>query len=689
MSARHQHWLDSRRYVTPLGVVLLYLLVGVMWVVLSERVMAAASATLDRNTLALALSANRLAFIVLSGGLLYFLMRYATAALKRSERVYREMFESTTVAILVDPDTLRIVDANQAAVEFYRWSRDELVGRSLADVNTLPLDELRVRMAEVRRHPHNRLEFRHRTASGDVRDVEIFASEIEVGGRTLVYSIIFDLTPRVAAERALEASEQRYRTLISEAADGFLISDPDGALVDTNARASEITGYAADELRGMQVTELIPPGEPEGLPRAAGPAQIPALQERRLRRKDGSVAHVEISAKRLEDGGEQAIVRDVGERRRLEDQLRQAQKMEAVGQLAGGLAHDLNNVLAIVLATSELVRQGIAADRADLHTELHDLQIAAQRGAAMIRKLLGFSRNAPFELVTLDLAATISESVSTLRHLLPSTIEIEADLSEPVMIRADAGAIEQILLNVATNARDAMPEGGRLAIQVCRRRPQGSAERRRLGCLIIRDTGIGMDDATRARIFEPFFTTKPAPQGSGLGMTMIYGLVQQQGGRVSVESAPGQGTTITICFRQSLGPPAPVLAPPPTEWPRGTETILLVEDEAGLRRSARVILERVGYQVIVAADGEEAAGIMRQRMHDVSLVISDIIMPRMTGKALYQALRESGYSRKFLYSSGFDGNAGGTAEHGDEPQTIRKPWTAAEFVVKVRETLDA
>ena len=499
------------------------------------------------------------------------------------------------------------------------------------------------------------------------------------------------------AWRAQVRSEQRYRTLLDEASDGIFLAEPAGRYLDVNAKGCDMLGYTRTELLALQPSDLRAPDEPAG---GSGHSEELAqgktvLEAARLRRKDGAWLPVEISSRLREDGMIQSVVRDVSERRALEEQLRQAQKMEAVGQLTGGIAHDLNNVLATVVANADLARQSVPAELEGVHADLAEVRRAANRGAEMIRKLLGFSRQSPLQIEPLDLAVAVDEILETLRRLLPSNIAVErAGAVRGIGVRADRVALEQILINLATNARDAMPEGGRLTVTVSREAPQAARSADGLhGWLSVEDTGHGMSEEVRARVFDPFFTTKPPAQGSGLGLAMVYGLVRQQQGSIELTSERGVGTTVTVRFpgvarvrRPSLPTPAPM------QLPRGTETLLVVEDEPALRTAAVRILQRLGYTVLASADGDEALGTLRAGTR-VDLVLSDIMMPRRNGRALYEALRAEGHQAKFLFSSGYAGTPAELieiAEAGEVgPPLLRKPWTAEELALKVREVLEA
>jgi CheY-like chemotaxis protein len=365
-----------------------------------------------------------------------------------------------------------------------------------------------------------------------------------------------------------------------------------------------------------------------------------------------------------------------------------------VGQLTGGIAHDLNNLLTVVLANSEMMATDLPAGREDLQSDLGELQAAARRGAQMIRKLLSFSRHAPLTFQVLDLGRVVEDLLGTMRRLLPAHIEVAfAREPSPVKVLADAGAIEQVLLNLATNARDAMPRGGTLRLETRRvdvARPPDGAQPGSYGCLTVRDNGVGMDERVKARAFEPFFTTKPPGEGSGLGMAMIYGLTQQHGGFLELDSEVGRGTTVRVYFPLArddqplaeLTTGAPVLH-------GGVERILLVEDEDGLRRVAQRALERVGYRVLTAADGMEALDAYREHAETVDLIITDVVMPKLGGLALYRTLRQEGHGVRFLFTSGY---AAHEIVRGDLPDgdlsLLQKPWTLADLTHRVREVLD-
>jgi signal transduction histidine kinase len=383
------------------------------------------------------------------------------------------------------------------------------------------------------------------------------------------------------------------------------------------------------------------------------------------------------------------------EREKLEARLRQGQKMEALGQLTGGIAHDFNNMLTVILANAELLSGALDSEHPG-RNDLEELRAAARRGTAVVRKLLGFSRRERLVLQAVNIGRLVQELSKHLRQLLPPPIEFEVVAEESPDAQVDANALEQILLNLLSNARDAMPDGGRVTIRTTAAQLDAEDVRQNgfgvpgdYACMTVSDTGVGMDERTRARLFEPFFTTKPPGLGTGLGLAMVYGLVKQQGGFVMIESQPRAGTAVRIYFPIATAP-AVEKAAVSEELPRGGhETILLVEDEEPVRRAARRVLERFGYKVIVASDGEEGLGFIRSHGSAIDLVITDVVMPRLGGRGLYEAARASGAEMKFLFASGYTArDVGATGEIEADLPFIHKPWTVAEFTHRVREILD-
>jgi len=389
---------------------------------------------------------------------------------------------------------------------------------------------------------------------------------------------------------------------------------------------------------------------------------------------------------------------ELAERRWLEAQLRQAQKLETIGQLAGGIAHDFNNILAVILANSELLAEALPPDRADLLANLEKVQDAARGGASMVRGLLGFSRRADLSFSTLDLREVVAHLSQMVRPILAENVEMRVVVPpEPCPVWADSGALQQVLLNLVTNARDAMTHGGTLSIEVARAPTRGTypeavpwVDADSYYCVAVNDTGTGMDQATVDRVFEPFFTTKAPGTGTGLGMAMVYGLTKQHGGFVHVYSEVGVGTAVKVYVPRSPEVAAQAAAPPALDqFVGGSETILLVEDKADLRTTTRRVLERLGYTVIEAGDGEEGLATLRDHMGRVDLILSDVLMPKVSGPELYQAVRAVDPGARFLFTSGYsESDIGQRSLLEPGVLFVAKPWTIGDLARQVRKAID-
>jgi signal transduction histidine kinase/CheY-like chemotaxis protein len=426
------------------------------------------------------------------------------------------------------------------------------------------------------------------------------------------------------------------------------------------------------------------------------------------RRKDGSVIYADITASGMVLNKKRCNVgffSDVTERRRgreerdmLEEQLRASQKIEAIGSLAGGIAHDFNNLLSVILNYTGFALEGLR-EGDPVKDDLLEVKKAGERAGALTRQLLAFSRKQMLQPVPLNLNQIAAGVEKMLRRILGEDIDYVQVLAPDLgVVRADPGQIEQVLMNLVVNARDAMPEGGKLTIETTNMEIDEEYASRHVAVepgayvlLAVTDTGRGMDEQTKARLFEPFFTTKEKGKGTGLGLSTVYGIVKQSGGNIWVYSEPGRGTTFKIYLPRELA--ATATAAKPRTVPRrstGTETILLVEDEEALRKVARRALDAAGYTVLSAADGDEALLICAQHVGDIHLLLTDVVMPRMSGRALAQELSKTRPTLKVLYMSGYTDNA--IVHHGvldAGTHFLGKPFTAADVTRKVREVLDS
>jgi PAS domain S-box-containing protein len=501
-------------------------------------------------------------------------------------------------------------------------------------------------------------------------------------------------------EAKLRESEARYRGLVDLAADAIVVSTAETRLVEANHRASELFGYTREELLSLSLERLFSPEELRRVPfryDLADQGQI-VVVERRLARKNGAEVPVEMSSRRMPDGKYQTILRDVSERHRaesertaLEGRLRQSQKMEAVGRLAGGVAHDFNNLLTAITGSLALALRDVdAASRA--HRWLKETDKAAWRAAALTHQLLAFSRQQVIAPRVVDLRAVVEGSGSMLARMIGEDVALRIrSCDEPCLVEVDQGQLEQVLLNLAANARDAMPDGGTLAIEVSRSKGAsalaGRASRGPSVVMTVTDTGLGMSDDVQARIFEPFFTTKPAGSGTGLGLAMVYGAVEQNGGSIDVVSKPGRGSTFRIQLPEKRGQKAP-RPELPTDLPRGSETVLLVEDEAAVRDVTREQLESLGYRVLSCADAKEALAACAGHAEPLHLLLTDVVMPGMNGRELAERLTAGRPDLRVLYTSGYGEDV--IARHGVlEPGVLllQKPYALPKLAGLVRTAL--
>ncbi|OAI41639.1 hypothetical protein AYO40_02800 [Planctomycetaceae bacterium SCGC AG-212-D15] len=496
----------------------------------------------------------------------------------------------------------------------------------------------------------------------------------------------------------------RLAAIVESSADAIIGITLDGAITSWNAAATKIYGYAAEEIVGRSLTLLVPPDRVDELLGILGRLKrgrrIEGLETVR-QRKDGKPIWVSLSAAPIVDAtgavGASMFARDISARKQLEDQYRQSQKMEAVGQLAAGVAHDFNNLLTIILGYSELLLCKLSA--ADAKREpVMQIRKAADRAAGLTRQLLAFGRKQILAPVVLDLNSLVTESEKMLRRLIGEDIELRTVL-QPALgpVKADPGQVEQLIMNLVVNARDAMPTGGLLTIQTgntvltelqVRQHPDLSPGLYTV--LTVGDTGSGMDEATKMRLFEPFFTTKEIGKGTGLGLATVFGIIKQSGGFIEVESTLGSGSTFRTYLPQ-VGERARRRDSNHglVKMPRGMETVLLVEDEDGLRELAQLVLEASGYTVLSTQSGTEAVQICHEYVGAIHLLFTDVVMPKMSGRQLADLLVPSRPCMKVLYMSGYTNDT--MVRHGiqhEEKNFLAKPFTPLALAQKVRDVLD-
>jgi PAS domain S-box-containing protein len=756
--------------------------------------------------------------------------------LKESETHYRSLFANNHAAMLIiDPDGGAIVDANPAACAFYGWPCEALTQKTISDINTLSGEQIRAEMAAAVSEQRDHFFFRHRRADGSVRDVEVLSGPIQVRGRSLLYSIITDITERkrveealarseafqramiacspvalysidaqgnvltwnTSAERifgwradevlrrplpivpddkqaefkrirssllagqafanlevvrrkkdgsliscsfscapildeggavigimgavediterkrgeaALKASEKRFRLLVESAPDAVFVQT-DGYFNYLNPAALRLFGAAApEELTGRPVLERLHPDFREAVRDRMRQVKDKKLMAPRLEeiflRLDGSPVHVEVSAVPIHYAGSDgalvfarditAVIQARIQQSRLEEQLHQAQKLESVGRLAGGVAHDFNNILLVILGISEMALEDVAHDHPH-HKPLKAIHGAALRAKDLTRQLLAFSRKQLLEIKVVDVNRVVKGFCGLLGRLLGEDIVLKLALApQPLAVKADAAQLEQVLMNLAVNARDAMAGGGTLTIETAAVALGDVCAEKKIGLppgdyamIGVGDTGCGMPKNIMAHIFEPFFTTKDKEKGTGLGLATTYGIVKQHEGGIWAHSEPGCGTTFKVYLPLCSEPAAVEVQPVRRhDCAAGDATVLVVEDEESVRRLAADILRRGGYRVIESDSVEDAVRRAADHGGALHLVLADVVMPGMKGPEVYARICAHHPEARVLYMSGYTEDViaqRGVLQEGVE--FIQKPFSVTGLLEKIGQVL--
>lgn len=632
-------------------------------------------------------------------------------ALEESERRYRMAVESIKEVIFQVDCGGRWTFLNPAWTELTGFGVEESIGRRCFRY-VHPEDRRRVVRALnqlIREKKSYCLEeVRYLTRGGDYLWVKVSARLVRDDGDLVGASgTISNIAERKQVEQALRESEERYRQIVENARDMIITHDLRGNYTSVNRAALELTGYTLEETLAMNFSQALAPEYVEKAgeivrQKLAG-VENDTVYELELVAKDGRRIAVEVNSWLVyKDGqpvGVQAIGRDITARRLLENQLRQSQKMEAIGRLAGGVAHDFNNILTAIIGYSDLALRRLRPED-PLRRNLSEIRKSGERAAGLTRQLLAFSRQQILLPRVISLNEVVAGIEGMLRRLIGEDVELKAKLDPSLgNVKTDPGQIEQVIMNLAVNARDAMPQGGRLTIKT-RNAMLDELYGRERGVelaagpyvmLAVSDTGMGMDEATRTRAFEPFFTTKPHDKGTGLGLSTVYGIVKQSGGYVWVYSEPGRGATFEIYLpRVDEAASAPEDVHVSADAPRGRETILLVEDEEAIRSLTGEILTQAHYEVLVVAGGEEAISLAARHPCGIDLLLTDVVMPGTSGRELADRLGESQPEMRVLYMSGYTDDA--VVRHGMlEPglSFVQKPFTLDSLLRIVRDVLDA
>ncbi|HWN20364.1 MAG TPA: PAS domain S-box protein [Gaiellaceae bacterium] len=616
--------------------------------------------------------------------------RRAEIAQHRSEQRFRETLENISlVAASIDARGI-VTFANDFLLDLTGWTRAEVIGQDwferFDDDEGVRRDYFEcMERGEIRPHFESTI----RTRRGERRTIR-WNSTIqhdETGAAAGIVTIGEDVTERRAAEEELRAREEHFRSLIENATDVICVLSLDGVSLYESPAVEGVLGWTPDELIGRRNFNLHHPDDANHV-RVAFDAihageSVPPIKCR-LRHKDGGWRDVETVGQLRERDGEQVMVlnyRDVTDRRELEERLLHAQKLEAVGRLAGGVAHDFNNLLTAIGGYAEFLVAGFDEDDPRREDAL-EIARASNRAAALTGQLLAFSRRQVLRPEVLDVGEVVGGLENLLSRLLGAHVELTTTAEPGCLVEADRGQLEQVITNLAVNARDAMPSGGRLALEARAIERDGAYVE-----LTVTDTGHGMDADTLEHVFEPFFTTKSKDEGTGLGLATVYGIVAQSGGDVLVSSAPGIGSTFRVLLPLSAGVVAAPAEPAEALAASGAETILLVEDEEMIRRLVRDVLTRSGYTVYDAPAGAPALELLRSHDGEIDLLLTDVVMPGMSGPTLAKIATEERPSLRVLFTSGYTNEP---EEIVDAPDSafLAKPFSPHELVAKVREVLE-
>ena len=636
---------------------------------------------------------------------------------------FLEAIPDAIVAVDIDGT---IVQVNSQTEAIFGYPRGELIGQKIEIlVPARYRDQHHEHRGSFAHSPKVRrmgagLDLKGRRRDGSEFSVEISLSPVSLPEGTFVLSAIRDISDRKRIEEELRRAheelgrrtiqeigqyQRRLAAIIDSSADAIIGKELDGTITSWNRGAEAMYGYNADEIVGKNISLLTSKDRPDEIPqilaRIRSGERIEHYESVRVT-KDGRHLNVSISISPIKDPngkivGASAIARDITAQRRAEDHLRQAQKMEAVGRLAGGVAHDFNNILGIVTACTELLRDRIDAD-SDQALYVGNIRKAVERGISLTRQLLAFTRKSSVQPQLIDLNIHLKDVVKLLRPLMGDDVEIVvAPRSPSAIIEIDPGQFDQIVLNLAVNSRDAMPRGGKFILETAsvelddvftsQHRPMQAG---RYILIAVSDTGVGMDAATVTRIFEPFFTTKEVGKGTGLGLATVYGIVQHGGGHIWVYSEPGSGTTFKIYLpsaEDKLGETPQPQAEKTVRRREGT-TVLLVEDDEIMLSMTRKLLEQNGYRVLAAKDGTSALALVQSHVGPIDLVLTDVVMRGMSGPDLVAKLTAVRPTTKVVFMSGYTGEL--IARHEDVNQGIpllEKPFTRTALLNILDSTL--
>ena len=628
--------------------------------------------------------------------------------LRESRQRFRDLFENSPDAIFVEDLDGTVLDVNFAACVLHGLTREQLIGKNTLN-DLIPPSRRENARRDFQKLASGKLSWvggESLTADGNSTPVEVRAGRVEYNGKPALLLHVRDITERRAAEAAVQSSEMLFRSVWENSVDGMHLTDENGVIIAVNKAYCKLVGMEAEELEGELFTIVYAESEN---PQAILERHREHFRARAANRKiqhqytlhNGQVMALEITDSFIELHGQPLLLfslfRDVTTQQRLEEQLRQSQKMEAIGQLAGGVAHDFNNILTVIHGHASLLLSSELEESASRSAQ--QISQAAERAAALTRQLLTFSRRQLIQPRKLDMNKIVGNMTDLLGRLLGEDVSLQLNYCpSPAMVEADVGMMEQVLLNLAVNARDAMPKGGRLTVRISivdldeahvQRHPEARVER--FVCVSNTDTGSGIPPENLQRIFEPFFTTKEVGKGTGLGLATVYGIVKQHQGWIEVESIVGKGTTFRI-YIPYVGSAQAETEKPTTQITirGGTETILLVEDERSVRELVSRVLQKYGYKILPVGNGVEALETWNQHKNEISMLFTDLVMPdNMNGRELAEKLWAERPGLKVIFTSGYSSDIVGK-DFKLEPglNYLQKPYQPQALALAVRRCLD-
>jgi len=630
--------------------------------------------------------------------------KVAEETARASELRFETFMNHTPVMAFIKDEEGRYQYANEPFLRFVNKQRHEIYGHTSHEMFPCGVaDLLRANDMQVV-GAHESLQAIETVPGPDGENCSFMVLKFpieDLSEHKFVGCFALDITDRQRAEEAERQIARRFRDLFESSPDAIFVQDLAGNILDANPEACAVCGQTRVDLVGRNFDGLIPTEKLAellgGVPRLARGEVLHA--EAVIRSADGRSTPVAISCSRIEFTGNPALLlhaRDTSEQKKLQEQFHQAQKMEAIGRLAGGIAHDFNNLLTAIIGYNEMIFDGLNEADPLRHCSA-EVRKAAERAARLTRQLLAVSRKQTLQPRIVDLNSCVAEIEKMLRRLIGDDIELAVIPSlKTACVKADPNQLEQVLMNLAVNARDAMPSGGQLFIRVSSASaadvldivpdlPAGD-----YFVLRITDTGTGMSDEVRARIFEPFFTTKEPGKGTGLGLATCYGIIKQSGGRILCDSAPNRGTTFSIYLPQVIAQADAVRVDAAAPLPRGTETILVVEDAAGVRTLATRVLRSLGYQLLEAENGIEALAVISQHgLGAIDLILTDVTMPKLGGRELIERIRAEHPGTRVIFTSGAPGADTALKALFSQPGTVflHKPFTPAGLARAVRGVL--